>query len=195
LLAIEIVGVITGLACVWLAAREHIWNWPVAIVNVSLYAVVFWRSKLYADSALQPVFLLISIYGWWFWLRGGEARHPAPVRTAGWRACGLFAGATVLLWLLLNWVLRRFTDSQVPIWDSLTTALSLTAIYMQGRKLIENWLWWIVADVLYIALYAYKRLYPTSALYVVYIAICVAGWRRWKLSLSPAAVAQTQPVA
>ena len=180
----EILGFITGAACVLLAVRENIWNWPVAIANNIFYFVVFWHSKLYADSILQIFYVVISIYGWWAWMRGGNQRTELPItRISKTFTFGLVlatAAATAALYLALS----RFTDSTVPLGDAVTTAISLTAQFMLGRKLIENWVWWIVADVIYIALYNYKGLYLTAFLYAIFIVMCVAGYIRWQRSLT-----------
>ena len=164
---IEVIGFVSGVGCVWLAARENIWNWPVAIVNAISFIIVFFGAKLYADCGLQLVYIAISVYGWWSWLHGGRDRSELPVTRV--RAGAPFPGwpwppslATAALMLLL----RRFTDSTVPFWDALTTAMSLTAQYMLARKIIENWWLWMAADIIYVALYVYKALYLTAVLYV-----------------------------
>jgi nicotinamide mononucleotide transporter len=82
--------------------------------------------------------------------------------------------------ILFHELLRRYTNSTVPLWDGLTTAMSLTAQYMLTRKVIENWWWWIAVDVVYIALYIYKRLYLTSLLYAIFLGMCVVGLREWQ---------------
>lgn len=183
-IVIEILGVSTGAACVLLAVRENIWNWPIGILNNIVYFLVFWRSKLYADACLQIFYFLISIYGWWKWLHKDESRHELAVGriTRRW-SYAIYAAVTALSACVLYFVLHRYSDSNVPLGDGITTALSLTAQYMLSRKLIENWVVWIVADVLYIGLYCYKSLYLTALLYAVFIVMCVMGYTRWKKSL------------
>jgi nicotinamide mononucleotide transporter len=182
----EVLGFGTGAACVWLAARENIWSWPVGIANNIFYFVVFWGAGLYADSLLQLFYLGISIYGWVKWARGGPAHRTLPAsRTSramavGLVAFGVIAAATMYL------VLRHYTDSTVPAGDAITTAMSLTAQFMLGRKLVENWLVWIVVDVIYIGLYSYKALYLTAVLYAIFIVMCVVGYRRWRAGMTAA---------
>jgi nicotinamide mononucleotide transporter len=188
---IEMLGFVTGVGCVWLAARENIWNWPVAIVNASSYIIVFFGAKLYADCGLQMVYVAISIYGWWSWLHGGRNRSELPVTRARPSSMPLFALATMVSTAILMLLLRRFTDSTVPFWDALTTAISLTAQYMLARKIIDNWWLWMAADVIYVALYIYKGLYLTAVLYVIFFALCVLGLVRWqKLLAAPEARAE-----
>ena len=182
----EGLGFVTGAACVWLAARENIWNWPIGIANNLFYLVVFWRAGLYADSILQLFYLGISMYGWWKWARGGPAHRDLPAsRTSRAMAIGL-AVFGVAAAASLYGVLRHFSNSTVPAGDAITTAMSLTAQFMLGRKLLENWLLWIAADVIYIGLYCYKDLYLTAALYAIFIAMCVVGYRRWARVLDEA---------
>ncbi len=185
---IEVLGFVTGVGCVWLAARENVWNWPVAIVNAVSYIIVFFGAKLYADCGLQLVYVAISIYGWWSWLHGGRNRSELPVTRVRAGSIPLLALVTVATTALLMLLLRRFTDSTVPFWDGLTTAMSLTAQYMLARKIIENWWLWMAADILYLALYIYKSLYLTAALYAIFFILCVVGLLRWqKLLAAPQA--------
>lgn len=186
---LEIFGFLTGGICVFLQVRQNVWGWPIGIANNLAYFVVFWQNRLYADACLQIFFLSVSIYGWWKWLYGGADHSPLSVqrtsRRFGWILVGITATSTVLIYSGL----RRFSDSDVPWADSTTTAMSLTAQFMLGRKLLENWLLWIVVNVLYIGLYGYKRLFLTALLYAIFIALCAMGYRDWKRSLTCAEAA------
>ena len=190
---IEVVGFVTGVGCVWLAARENVWNWPVAIVNAVSYVIVFFGAKLYADCGLQMVYVAISIYCWWSWLHGGHDRSELPVTRVRPRTIPLLALVTAAATAALVLLLLRFTDSTVPFWDGLTTAMSLTAQYMLARKIVENWWLWMAADIIYVALYIYKTLYLTAALYAIFFALCVVGIRRWRKLLKPFPPAGNSP--
>jgi nicotinamide mononucleotide transporter len=179
----ELLGFITGAICVWLQVKENVWNWPAGIANNIFYIVVFWRSGLYADSLLQWIYIAISAYGWWNWLRGGAEHSRLKISHTSSAATLAYAALTACGTVLFYELLRRYTNSTVPIWDGLTTAMSLTAQYMLTRKLVENWWWWIVVDVIYIALYVYKHLLLTSVLYAIFLAMCIMGLRRWKQML------------
>lgn len=176
----ELLGFATGVVTVWFVVRQNIWNWPVGIANVALLGLVFLDGGLYADSALQIVYVVLQAYGWWAWLYGGADRtRLAVTRTSGpeWGAL-LAAGAAGAA--LLTWSLDTWTDSTVPFWDALTTAISLMATYDQCRKRLESWWLWITADLIYIPLYAYKELYLTSGLYLIFLVLCVAGLLAWR---------------
>lgn len=179
----ELLGFATGVVNVWLVVRQHAWNWPIGIANVLLLMVLFWTAGLYADAGLQIVYVGLGVYGWWHWVFGGADRGRLLVSRTG-RAewVGLVTAGLLLtgaLWLLLD----RATDSTVPLADAATTALSLLATYGQTRKLVESWWIWIIADLIYIPLYAYKQLYLTAGLYLVFLTLCVLGLRAWRADL------------
>jgi nicotinamide mononucleotide transporter PnuC len=176
----EVLGFVTGAVNVWLVVRLSIANWPVGIANVVLLGLIFLDGGLYADAGLQAVYVILQAWGWWQWLYGGRdrtepaTRRTSPAEWAGQAVAGV-AGTALLTWMLSAW-----TDSTVPFWDALTTMVSLLATYGQSRKLLESWWLWIAADLIYIPLYAYKELYLTSGLYVIFLALCAAGLVAWR---------------
>ncbi|QTE30903.1 nicotinamide riboside transporter PnuC [Pengzhenrongella sicca] len=185
----EIVGFVTGAVCVWLAVRQNIWTYPIGIVNNVAFAVLFLGSGLYAGAGLQVVYLGLAGLSWYWWVRGGSGHTPLPVRrtpAAGWvaAAVGVVAATVALRVVLATW-----TDSPAPTADALTTALSLAAQLMMGRKWLGNWAVWIVADVIFVGLYASQGLWLTAALYAGFIGLCVQGARTWRRDLGATATA------
>jgi nicotinamide mononucleotide transporter len=180
----EILAVVFGIVSVYLSTREHIWSWPTALVNVSLYFVVFFEAKLYADMGLQVVYFALSLYGWYEWLYGGENRTELHVsrttRTLGVRLVLVGVASAALL----GTVLARFTDAALPYLDSATTSTSLVAQWMMTRKILENWAVWAIVDVVYVGMFIYKRLYLTAGLYTVFFVLAVMGFIQWKRSLA-----------
>lgn len=175
----EAVGFVTGGWCVWLTVRQHIANWPIGIASNVFYIVVLRQAHLYADMTLQVVYVVLGVLGWYWWLHGGRDSGRLDVsRTppAVWGAlCLLATVATAGMTLFL----RHIHDS-APFWDALTTVLSLVAQYMLTKKLLENWLVWMTADVIYVGLYVYKHLYLTAGLYVLFFGLCVLGLSQWR---------------
>jgi nicotinamide mononucleotide transporter PnuC len=187
----ELLGSLAGAFCVWLLVKENIWNWPLGIANNIFYVFVFFKAGLFADMGLQFVYITIALYGWWNWLYGGKNHSELSVRRASRTGLAGYGVLALCSTALLYWLLSRFTPSTVPLADGLTTALFLTAQYMMSRKVVENWWFWIVGDVLVIGLYIYKHLYFTTALYALFLALSIAGLVRWQSSVRQSSAAAT----
>lgn len=174
----ELLGFVTGSVCVWLTVLARISNFPVGVANSAFFLVLFLSARLYADSGLQAVYIVLGFAGWWQWLRGGADRTRLVVARSGCRllaACAAFVVlATWGLTLLLGWA-----HDIAPFWDALTTALSLAAQFLLNLKRIENWAFWMAADIIYVPLYAVKRLDLTAIVYVLFLTLCVLGARAW----------------
>ncbi|MFN0099123.1 MAG: nicotinamide riboside transporter PnuC [Gemmatimonadaceae bacterium] len=179
---LEIAAVVFGIVSVWLSTRQHIASWPTAIVNVSLYFLVFRDAKLYADMGLQIIYLVLSIYGWYEWKFGGSGRTELPVSRTSRRTTVTLVLLGVLGVLVLGTILDRSTDAALPWVDSAAAVTSLCAQWMMTRKLLENWLVWIAVDVVYVAMFIYKELYLTAGLYAVFLALAVSGYLEWRQS-------------
>jgi nicotinamide mononucleotide transporter len=182
----ETAAFVFGVAAVYLTVRENVWCWPLGLVNVVLSMIVFRQARLYADMGLQGVYVLLCLYGWHAWLRGGPGRGLLAVSpTPRWALTVLPVlglGGSFLLGLGL----ARYTGAAVPYWDSSTTAFSLVAQYMQTRKWLENWLVWIAVDLVYLGIYVYKSLYLMTGLYAIFLVLAVLGWREWRRSQTAA---------
>lgn len=163
--------------------KENVWNWPVGILNNLFFLVLFWRSGLFADSGLQLVYVAISLYGWWNWRHGGGARRDLAISPVPRHAALGLGVATLLGTVALAGFLDHQTPSTVPWGDAFTTSASLAAIYLQARKWIETWYVWIVADLVYIALYLQKALWLTAVLYLIFLVMCLEGYREWRQRL------------
>ena len=181
----EAAGFVLALAMVGCSIRELHWSWPLAILSSLLYFFVFKDSLLYAEAGLQLVFALLALWGWWQWRRLGDNNEPVwVIQRLPRRGWWLAATALAVLWPALAWMLMDFTDSDVAWWDALPTALSLIGQALLGRKYIENWLAWIVVNVFSVGLFAYKGLWLTTGLYVLFIGLSLIGWREWQKRLT-----------
>jgi nicotinamide mononucleotide transporter len=185
---IELFGAILGLLYIFFSIRQHILTWATGLLTSALYIVVFFQSGFYADMGLQVYYVFISIYGWYFWLKGEKqaARNndqQVPVTRIQKWVLVKSAIITLLIFLFLIFILKRFTDSTVPVMDSLTTALSITATWMLAKKYIEHWLIWIFVDFFSAGLYVYKNLWPTVVLFIVYAVMAIIGYMEWKKDL------------
>jgi len=178
---LELFGAVTGAISVWLAVRESVWNWWVGIVNNLVYLIVFFGQRLFGDASLQVFFLVISVYGIVRWLHGGDRGGAAPVRRIGAAETGVLAVTLVVATFGLQRYFVALNDA-APLLDAFTTAGSIVAQYMLARKYLENWLLWIVVDVVSIYLYAWKGLWLTSPLYALFLAMCIVGFVQWRAS-------------
>jgi len=186
---IELIGAILGLLYILFSIRQHILTWATGLLTSALYIVVFFQSGFYADMGLQVYYVFISIYGWYFWLKGEKkaarnSEQQVPVTRIKKRVLVKSAIVTLLIFLFLIFILKRFTDSTVPVMDSLTTALSITATWMLAKKYIEHWLIWIFVDFFSAGLYVYKNLWPTVVLFIVYTVMAIIGYLEWKKDLN-----------
>lgn len=177
---LEIFGFVSGVACVALAARRNVLNYPVGVISALVFMVVFFRVQLYADLGLQLVYIVLGVTGWITWQRSKAVdERIATIRTP-WRVVPLLVLAFVAMAVILTLVLMSFTDSTTPVADAATVASSLVAQFMLNRRWIETWFVWIATDIALIGLFIVKGLWITSALYLVFIALCVLGYRTWR---------------
>ncbi len=181
---LEASGLIFGLLAVYFLIRENIMTWPAGIAYVLVSFVIFGREKLYADFGLHIVFLILNIYGWWFWKNGSTneedevhiTKTPKTILVGLWM--GSFIGVFVMGFLLSN-----YTDASLPYWDSSTTVLSLTGMWLTARKKIENWHFWFLVDMLATGIYFYKGIYFYATLYLIYIGMAIMGFMAWKRTM------------
>jgi nicotinamide mononucleotide transporter len=180
---LELFAALTGAVSVYLSVRQNIWSWPTAIVNVLLYTLVFFQAKLYADMGLQVVYAVLSLYGWYEWLYGGEGRTELRVTRTGRRLGALLVAISLVGAGALGLVLRGATDAALPFMDSFLSSTSLVAQWMMTKKKLENWLVWIFVDVLYVGMFVFKGLYLTAGLYAVFLGLAVKGFVDWRRTM------------
>ena len=175
---LELMAVLLSLLMVVCTVYEKHWGWPLAALSSLLYFWLFWLNRLYGDAWLQIFFAVMALWGWWMWLRtaGNEVLHITRLNT---RARLRIGGVSLLLWLGTGWWLRQHTDTDVPWWDAFPTAVSVVGQYLLAHKRLENWATWVLVNVVAAALFAWKGLWLTTLLYMVFIGMSVWGWRTW----------------
>ena len=184
---IELLGAILGILYIRFSIRQSILTWPTGLLTSLLYVIVFFKSALYAAMGLQVYYVAISFYGWYFWLKGKNTNNKSllPVSTVNkklWVKIGAFS---ILIYSVILFILIKFSDSDVPFLDSLTTSFSIVATWMLAKKYLENWIIWIFVDVVSTGLYIYKSLWPTVILFLVYTIMAFFGYIEWKKDLKP----------
>ena len=177
---IEIAGAVIGLLYLYLEYRASVYLWPVGVIMPLFYIYIFFVSRFYADMGIYIYYLFASIYGWIRWNKSASQVQSLAISHMPFRYWGVALLALSILFAGIAWILIRFTDSPVPFGDSFTTALSIVAMWMLANKYIEQWGLWIIVNVVSCALYAWKGLYPTALLYVVYSIVPVFGYFKWK---------------
>jgi nicotinamide mononucleotide transporter len=178
----ELFGFITGVLNVWLVTRQSIWSWPLGVLNAVFYMVVFARTGLYSDTGLQVVYFVLSLYGWYHWLRGGPQQEAVVVTRTPRRTWAIVSAIAAVTWLLLSNITQRMPGAALPYVDAALVAISLVAQWMMTRKLLENWLLWIAVDVVYIGLFINRGLPLTAVLYAVFLGLAMLGYVQWKRS-------------
>jgi len=179
---IEFFGVIFNLAGVGLTIKKSKYCFPIGIVGVGLYAVFYFREKLYADALLQLFYIFLLAYGWIQW-RKASSNEEFIVTLTSRKLWITLAVLCLSASLVIGTVFMKYTDASLPFLDSMLTSMSLVAQWLVAKKKLENWLVWIVADIIYVGMFIFKHAYPTAILYFIFIILAVSGYIEWKKKL------------
>lgn len=182
MIVLETIGTISALLGVWLTVKENKWCWVVASIAIVIYIYIFYQSALYGDMGLQVFYLFASAYGWYLWTHAKTKTHEPPVTKIPRKTLMLLVAVSILGTLILGNLLSK-TISNVPYWDAGTTAFSLAATWMMAKKYIENWIAWVVIDIVYVGIYIYKDLNVTAVQYAVFVVLAAYGFFAWRKSL------------
>ena len=186
---IEVIGAVAGIIYVFLEIRVSVWLWFVGIITSSMYMWVFFNDKVYANMSLQGYYIIISIFGLVWWLKGmrgkneEETTEKLQITNLKLKTGVILAIIFVVLFAALCATLKYLTDSPVPVWDSFIASLSVIATWMLARKILQQWLLWIVANVAAVVLYIKIGLYPTAILYAIYLIMSFVGFKAWKQTM------------
>ncbi len=181
--ASEFIAVIAGIASVWFSKQEKILVYPFGIINVTLFIFITYQNRLYAETGVNAYYLIMSIYGWYNWKHTKIGANQIPI-TSSTRNGNIFNVSVMLAAFFLLWILlSQNTDSDVPMWDALTTSFAITAMYLMAQKKIEHWYFWIGTNISSIPLYIYKGLPFTSFQFIVFGYIAVLGLLSWRRKL------------
>lgn len=176
----EPLAVALALAYLVLAAREKLACWACAFVSSAIYVVLMWQARLYMEAALSGYYIAMAVYGYRQWQRGGPGNRALPITTLGPSAHVAIIGATLLLALSSGFVLSRYTGAALPYLDSGITWASVLTTWMVARKVLENWLYWLVIDSISVAVYLNRGLEQTAVLFVIYLVLAAIGYRDWR---------------
>ncbi len=179
---IELIAASLGALSVYLMTQQKPAAWPIGLLMVLLYIWIFYDARLYSEMLLQIIYVVLQIYGWWQWLRGGEQQQGRAVSSLNSLGIsqGLLVGASITL--ALGFAMSQYTDANLPWLDAALTGFSLVAQYWMAQKRLQCWLLWIVLDSIYVGMFITAELYLTAILYVVFTALAVYGWLEWRAS-------------
>ncbi len=176
---LEVIAVILALAYLLLAMKERIECWYAALASTFIYTYLFWDVNLLMESALQIYYLAMAVYGWWQWRNLQQQENHAQIQTWSFKQHGMAIGTVLVLALISGYLLSENTSAAWPYIDSFTTWGAVITTYMVTRKVLENWLYWIVVDGVSIFLYIDRELYLTAILFVLYVVIVICGFFQW----------------
>lgn len=180
LLSVEGAAALLALAYLWLALRESLWCWLCALLSSALYCGIFWEARLYMETLLNAFYAVMALIGWWQWRSGASASDALQIQTWPWQRHALCAAAVLLLAVVNGWLLAQFTAAVWPFADALIAWGGVLTTWLVVRKVLENWLYWLLLDALAVVLYTERGLYPTALLYALYLVLVVAGYLRWR---------------
>lgn len=175
----ELGAVVLALAYLLLAMKENSLCWYAAFASTSIYVFLFWDVSLLMESALQIFYLVMAVYGWWQWRNQGDDHAELRIHRWSLKTHALVAVAVGLLTLGFGYVLDTSTHAELPYLDSFTTWGAVVTTYMVTRKVLENWIYWIVIDGASVYLYIDRELYLTALLFVMYVVLVVIGFFQW----------------
>ena len=177
---LDIVTTVLGLAYILLEYKASLWMWVVGFMMQALGIVLYYQKGLYADCGMEFYYLSMTVYGYWKWIRGSASKKALPIRHFPSRLVLPWTLLILGVWGVMDWFLTTFTDSNVPMIDSFTTALSIVGIWALAHKYLEQWFIWIVVDVFTCGLYFYKDIPFKASLYGLYVVIAIFGWFKWR---------------
>lgn len=186
---LEWIAVFASLAYVILAAKRNIWCWPAAVVSTALYTYIFYEYYLWMDSTLQVYYLVMAVYGWYCWRQPQKDSNDLSI--VSWHGKTHFIAIPILaiIGMCIGYYMDNYTPTDFPYIDALTTVYAVFATYLVTQKVLENWLYWIVIDVVSIYIYIEKDLQPTAALFVLYTIIAIYGYIAWQKKFTKQSVA------
>ena len=179
---LEAAGVLFSVLYLVLAIRENLWCWPAAFVSSVLTVAVMFAAHLYAEAALNVFYAAMAVYGWYQWRYGGRRSGAAALPIGVWpaHAHALAIGGSVVVSAFVGWLMSRYTAAAFPYLDSFVTVASIVTTYMVAKKILENWLYWLVVDSLSLYLYVQRGLYFYVGLFALYLVLVVIGFVRWR---------------
>lgn len=175
----EIAAALMGVAYILLAAKESQWCWPFAFFSTLIYTVLFWEGQLPMQALLNFYYIGMAIYGYWLWRKHGKAEDTLAITSWGWYKNGLFIVAGFTISAITTYYLTKTGQSKSPTLDAYTTVFAVMNTWLMAKKILQNWLYWVIIDAAAVVLYVQTSYYATAALFVLNTLLAVAGYISW----------------
>lgn len=204
----ELIAVVLAVVYLLLAMKANIWCWMAAFVSTAIYTVLFWKVSLLMESVLNIYYMGMALYGYWVWQQDGNGLKVTNVNTAGSSASSntasvarhaetmgtlvlswslnkhlMLIGVTAIVSLVVGYLMANYTEASFPYLDAATTCYAVMTTYLVAKKVLENWLYWIVIDLVSIYLYFQKGLMLTTGLFMAYVIMAGVGYFMWRKRL------------
>ncbi|MDR3286086.1 MAG: nicotinamide riboside transporter PnuC [Prevotellaceae bacterium] len=176
---LQIIGMALGLLYLYFEYKANIYLWIIGMIMPLVHGFLYFKSGLYADMSMNIYYILAGIYGWIVWNNRQKDKKTYSISRTPLRKWLHLALLFVIIDIFITYILIKFTNSNVPYADAFTTSLSIIAMWMLSRKYVEQWLVWLVVDIISCCLYIYKEIPITASLYILYSCLAIAGYLRW----------------
>ena len=183
-IALEAFATVFGLLSVWFSMRENILVFPTGIINTSIYVYILFYAGLYGDMSINAYYFAMSIYGWYKWSQKTDNTHYIPIRNSTNREKIYSLALLISSFAIVYFILENYTSSTVPCIDAFTTSIFFVGMWLMAKKVIDNWIYWIIGNIITIPLYIYKGLTITSFQYLIFTILAIAGYFAWKKQLN-----------
>jgi len=180
---LETIAVVFGLLSVWYAKKANILVFPTGIVSVLIYVYICFYAGLYADMGINGFYFLMSVYGWYKWTLKDASENVIPITRSNTAQHVAAAAGAAMFFFILRHVLINYTDSTVPNWDAITTAIFIVGMWLMALKKLENWIYWIFGNVISVPLYFHKGLILTSFQYSIFLVLAIMGYLEWRRTI------------
>ena len=177
---LDMATTVLGLAYILLEYRASVWMWLAGFLMQALGIVLYYQKGLYADCGMEFYYLAMTMYGYWKWIHGTASKKALPITHFPTRLVLPWLTIIAVVWAAIYWLLVTFTNSNVPLADSFTTALSIVGIWALAHKYLEQWFIWIAVDIVTCVLYFYKEIPFKASLYALYVVIAIMGYFKWR---------------
>ena len=190
---LEITAVIFGLLSVWYAKKDNILVFPTGIINTSIYVYLLWKWTLLGDMIINGYYFIMSIYGWYLWTRkkGGEDEYPISTLSNKEKSTAFIIFMTTIVFVVVVYLIfNKFTTWSAYV-DTLVTGIFFVGMWLMAKRKIENWVLWIIGDIISIPMYFFKGYTLTSIQYILFTIIAFYGYLEWKKTLNSSSILET----